>query len=95
MKKPERNAAYLRFVRTQICCVPGCRNWITEAAHVGARGLGQRCSDREAIALCQKHHRTGKHSQHTLGKNFWSHHGLDKDAIVADLNRRFERERAA
>src|SRR5690348_9289800 len=32
----------------------------TEAAHVGERGLGQKCSDRETIPLCAAHHRMGK-----------------------------------
>lgn len=28
----------------------------TEAAHVGQRGIGQKCSDRETIPLCREHH---------------------------------------
>lgn len=74
-------------------------NWAsgqyTEAAHVGNRGLGQKCSDRETIPLCAAHHRTGKDSHHVLGKKFWDFHGLDKEKLIAELNARYEEERAA
>ncbi len=65
----------------------------SEAAHVGERGLGQKCSDRETIPLCAAHHRTGPESHHVLGKAFFTHHKLDKDAIVAELNRLYDLER--
>lgn len=68
-------------------------NGATEAAHVGLRGLGQKCSDRETIPLCATHHRTGKDSHHVLQKSFWKFHGIDKDALIAELNRRYESER--
>jgi len=66
---------YLNWIRTLPCLVCalfkrlqfGC----TEAAHVGQRGLGQKCSDREAIPLCRLHHREGEHAHHRLGKRFW------------------------
>ena len=68
---------------------------MTEAAHVGARGLSQKCSDRETIPLCAHHHRTGKDSHHVLGKKFWQHHGLDRDALITEFNARYELEKAA
>jgi len=55
----------------------------TEAAHVGLRGLRQKCSDRETLPLCAEHHRTGPDSHHVLGKRFWEHHGIDRDIWVA------------
>ena len=64
----------------------------SEAAHVGDRGLGQKCSDRETIPLCAEHHRTGPAAHHKLGKRFWAHHRLDKAALIAELNRRYELE---
>jgi hypothetical protein len=67
----------------------------TEAAHVGLRGLGQKCSDRETIPLCANCHRTGPYSHHKLGGRFWAFHGLDRDALIAELNRRYEEENAA
>jgi len=58
----------------------------TEAAHVGDRGLGQKCSDRETIPLCAEHHTQGRDSYHKLGKKFWEHHGLDRFELIARLN---------
>jgi hypothetical protein len=101
-KKPLRDAKYLAWLHSQECAVPSCtsRNlhqWIAagawiEAAHVGERGLRQKCSDREAIALCAFHHRIGPYSHHILGRKFWAHHGLDRDALIAEFNERYERE---
>lgn len=65
---------------------------MTEVAHVGERGLGQKCSDRETVPLCAEHHRTGPHAHHVLGKNFWDCHGLDRDAIIAKLNEQYREE---
>lgn len=65
----------------------------TEAHHAGDHGFAQRAPDRTAIPLCEHHHRTGKESAHVLGKNFWAHHDLDRDAIIRELNARYEQER--
>lgn len=63
----------------------------TECAHVGSRGLRQKCSDRETIPLCGfEHHREGKESAHKLGKLFWEHHGIDRDVLIAALNEAYE-----
>ncbi len=65
----------------------------TEAAHVGLRGLGQKCSDREALPLCaQEHHRTGPESAHVLGKRFWIIHNLDRGALISEANALYEKE---
>lgn len=81
-----------------VACFPGdflVRGYgISEAAHVGERGLGQKCSDRETIPLCVEHHRTQPYAHHVLGKKFWAHHGLDKEAIVAELNRLYDQEKS-
>lgn len=92
---------YLGWVRTLVCVIckyryPGddpdmtVQTTPTEAAHIGERGLGHKCSDRETIPLCAEHHRTGPESHHVLGKSFWKHHGLNKDALVKELNRFYE-----
>ena len=65
---------------------------LTECAHVGRRGLGQKCSDRECVPLCRFHHTTGINSHHTLGKRFWSHHGLSRHALIAELQRLYALE---
>jgi len=64
----------------------------TEVAHVGARGLGQKCSGRETLPLCAEHHRLGRDSHHRLGRKFFEHHGLDKAALIRELNARYEAE---
>lgn len=59
---PARDPEYLAWVRTQSCCARSaregeeCRGRV-QVHHAGPRGLGQRCSDREAIPLCARHHR--------------------------------------
>jgi len=64
----------------------------SEAAHVGRRGLGQKCSDRQTIPLCGEHHRFGSDSHHVLGKKFWEHHDLHRDLLIAELNTRYEEQ---
>jgi len=66
----------------------------TEAAHVGKRGIGQKCSDWEAIPLCRWHHRIGPESHHTLGKNFWKHHAINRDELIRELQEMHERRAA-
>lgn len=61
----------------------------TEAAHTGVRGLGQKSNDHESIPLCCEHHTQNRDSYHRLGKNFFLHHGIDRDALIATLNRKY------
>jgi len=68
----------------------GAQKSRTEAAHVGDRGLGQKAPDSETAPLCVGHHRTGKDSHHVLGKGFWAKHGLDRDAILKQLQEAYE-----
>lgn len=65
---------------------------ITEAAHVGDRGLGQKCSDIEAVPLCGEHHRTGKEAHHVLGKRFWEYHRLGRELMITVYHAAFEAE---
>ncbi len=101
------NPAFLLFVR-QFRCLACWRMLImgeedifipdmiqdthTEAAHVGSRGLGQKCNDDETLPLCAWHHRTGQQSAHVLGRKFWNHHMLDRDKLIAEMQKRFMRE---
>jgi hypothetical protein len=62
----------------------------TESAHIGERGLSQKCPDREAAPLCGWHHRTGPESHHRLGKKFWAKWGIDRDELIRKLNERFD-----
>ena len=63
-----------------------------ECAHVGRRGISQKCSDYECLPLCVSHHRTGRLSHHVLGKRFWTFHNLDRQALIAELNRLYDAE---
>ena len=96
--QPARDPAYRTWIASLPCLINdfyrGCSGTI-ECAHVGPiRGLRQKCSDYETVPLCIWHHRTGRHSHHVLGKLFWAHYGLDRDAIIADLRRRYAEEQA-
>lgn len=83
---PLRDPKYLAWIRTQPCLVCGVTRGI-EASHTGPHGLGQKSSDRSAIPLCHRHHRTGSDSYHRLGpRKFSEVHGLDVPATVRRLN---------
>lgn len=74
-------------------------SWISysrvEAAHVGFRGLGQKCPDRQTVPLCAFHHRAGPHAAHVLGRKFWDFWKLDRLRLIQEFNERYEREKAA
>jgi hypothetical protein len=96
----EVDEPYKMWIRKQPCVVCEAMRILSyrftfltiEAAHVGERGLGQRCPDRQCLPLCIEHHTAGPHSHHVLGKRFWSHFGLDRFELIADFNRRFDAE---
>lgn len=80
--------AYLAWIRTQPCCIPGCDdNTSVEAAHLrissindGKRetGDGERPSDKWALPLCGRHHR----EQHSKNERvFWAEYGIDPIAL--------------
>lgn len=107
-KKTGRDPAYLRWIRTLpcVCCEQlniirlmklaqaHGRSMDTEAAHVGERGLSQKCNDRETIPLCRWHHRTGPESHHRAAKRFWEIWAIDKTELIRKLNEKFEEEHA-
>jgi hypothetical protein len=80
---PPEILAYWDWIRKQPCAVCGVRRWI-HAAHVGLRGLGQKCSGWEVLPLCKRHHDRGMpHSHHTLGKR------LDRYALIRSFQERY------
>lgn len=89
---PAEDQNYLAWIRMQPCAVCGVfRLGLIQAAHVGFRGAGQKCSDREAIPLCRKHHERGElESHHTLGKRFWLHFGLEREQLIRGYNEAYE-----
>jgi hypothetical protein len=76
----------VRFLRDTTQCGP------TEVAHVGVRGLGQRCKDRDALPLGVGHHRIDKDAAHVLGKKFWAYHGIDRTEALEMLRRIYKEE---
>jgi hypothetical protein len=82
--KPVRDTAYLKFIRSLPCCV--CfRDRGIEAAHIGRRGMAQKCSDRETIPLCSAHHR----EQHRIGlREFAKVYELDVWELINQLQER-------
>ncbi len=87
---------YRAFIRSLGCIV--CRDTVphnaqssrTEVAHIGERGLGQKCSDYETVPLCAGHHRIRHDSHHQAGKAFWVLHKLDRDQTIAALRKLYE-----
>ncbi len=96
--RPVRDERYLEWIRSLRCCVPGCISehspgtygCVTEAAHVGERGLRQKCSDYEALPICAWHHRLSRDSHHVAGKRFWELHGIDREILIGAYNASFE-----
>lgn len=95
---PARDPQYLSWIRTLPCVV--CLQWgfrvrgylgTIEAAHVGQRGLSQKCPDRETLPLCVVHHRLGPNAVHVLGRNFWNRWKLDRYELIAGFNRRYDK----
>jgi hypothetical protein len=97
-QKIGKDPEYLEYIRSLPCCVcawlesetlrllqirDSVQKTPTEAAHVGPRGLSQKCPDRETLPLCAQHHREGQFSQHSMGKRFWSHFDLDREELLA------------
>src|ERR1700761_2541628 len=84
---------YKAWIRKQACVCCGTRRYV-EAAHVGMRGMGQKCSDYETLPLCSAHHVQGPEAHHVLQKRFWSHWKLDRLKLIAGFNRRYKTETA-
>lgn len=66
--KPDRNAAYLSWVRTQMCCSCNATG-PNEAHHFGPRGMSQKASDYHAVPLCASCHRLFHDKGEILGRD--------------------------
>jgi hypothetical protein len=94
---PERNPAYLAWVRTLPCT--GCRReGRSEAAHTGTDcGMSQKASDLTCIPLCADCHTQRADSYHRIAggrRGFERRYRLNLVRLVARLNAEW-RERAA
>ena len=75
--------AFLQWLRGRECAVSNANcDGRMEAAHVdfmGAKGMGTKTEDRNAIPLCTFHHR----QQHTRGwQTFQKDHGIKADTLA-------------
>lgn len=95
-QKLGKDPAYLEWLHNFPCVVCVSLNVPqssqTEAAHVGPRGMSQKCPDRQALPLCADHHRLSQFSQHSMGKLFWPHFDLDRDELLAKFQARYMAE---
>lgn len=93
-----RDPSYLEFIAALPCllCFRMNGKWQqksrTEVAHIGERGLSQKCGDIETAPLCGECHRTGRWSHHNLGRRFWEFHGLDRETVIAELQKRYQEQ---
>jgi hypothetical protein len=91
---PDRDAAYLAWIRTLGCAVCGRHSGV-EAAHttaLGSRGLSQKSSDYSAIPLCVWHHRGNAESYHALGeRKFEETHLIDIGELARRLMSLYQR----
>jgi hypothetical protein len=91
---PERNAAYLRWIRQQPCAACHVEGR-SEAAHCGGRGLSQKAADTQAIPLCADCHTRGPRAYHRLGRAaFERAHRLDCAAVAERLHAEWRRRAA-
>jgi hypothetical protein len=98
---PPEALAYWEWIRSQPCVVCALLDLVlrgrrsiqcqpTEVAHVGPRGLSQKCDPFEVIPLCTRHHGRGfPYSHHTLGKRFWEFHELDRMELIRSFKERY------
>lgn len=91
---PPEILEYWAWIRKQRCIVGyqvGPRP-LSDVAHVGIRGLGQKSDHRQVLPICRRHHTQDPDAHHRLGKKFWAYHRLDRDALVAAHRARYKQE---
>jgi len=89
-RKPIRNPAYLKFIRSQLCCATG-QNWGVEACHTGPHAHSQKASDLDAIPLIRELHTTGNYALDKLGSEaFEQHWGISIAKVIQTMQARAE-----
>jgi len=77
-----------KFVRSHYCVVPGCQALDIQFCHIRSAanaGTGLKPHDAHAFPACANHHA----EQHQVGQGtFEDRHGIDLEAICAELARR-------
>lgn len=77
---PEAREYYKRNWSLEICGK-------TEAAHVGSKGTGQKCAERDMMPLGLRHHRHPTDggfpdSHHAGTRTFWGKHGIERLEVL-------------
>lgn len=84
-EKKWRSPAHRGWVRSHMCCVPGCDRRPIEAAHVRTGtggGTGMKPGDEWVISLCSYCHRR----QHQIGEGaFERETGIDMKALAVEF----------
>ncbi|MEN3973075.1 putative HNHc nuclease [Sphingomicrobium sp. XHP0235] len=81
-----RSTAHRDWVRGHYCSVPGCAEMPIEVAHINrasTRGMSQKSSDAQTVALCRAHH----DESHRGEKSFEKKYGLDLMAMAREFYR--------
>jgi hypothetical protein len=82
--KPQKDPAYLRWLRTRPCCVCGTEIYVC-AAHTGGKGLSQKSGDHKAVPLCESCHLTGDDCYHQKARRFFAERDIDVDTLIRRL----------
>lgn len=81
-----RSTGHRDWVRKFQCSVPGCGGLPIEVAHINrasTRGMGQKSSDAQTVALCRDHHA----ESHRGEKTFERKYGLDLMGLAKEFYR--------
>lgn len=90
--KIPRDDKYTRWVATNSpCLVRGCSfpSDTIVPHHPEVEGKNLKCSDYRVVPLCYEHH-LGQTGVHQNKKTFWEDHGIDIEAVINELNRRWK-----
>lgn len=85
LRAPKREwSRHRKFVRSHMCCVPGCQSTQIDFAHLRSAanaGTSLRPHDRYGVAMCREHHT----EQHNKGfETFQKKYGLDLWALAKE-----------
>lgn len=85
----ERSNKYLKFIRTQPCCVCGITPSQAHHESLTGRGVSVKCSDYETMPLCHTCHAL----RHQVGKkSFAQAYGINYREIIEDMQKKYKQK---